>query len=167
VSPRPRVPPPPLDVEAILGTLDRHGVEYVLIGGLAARLHGSPLLTEDLDITPAPDRENLGRLAEALRELEARLRGAEDVEFPLDDRSLASTEILTMTSRAGWLDVCRRPAGEQSYETLAPNAETYELFGLRVRVASVDDLIRSKTAAGRDKDLQGLPALRELKRRRG
>jgi hypothetical protein len=80
VSPRPRVPPR-LDVEAILGALDRHGVDYVLIGGIAARLHGSPLLTEDVDITPALDRPNLARLAEALTELEARLRGAEDVAF--------------------------------------------------------------------------------------
>lgn len=167
MSPRPRAPAPPLDVEAILGTLARHDVEYVLIGGLAARIHGSPLLTEDLDITPALDRENLARLAAALQELGARLRGAEEVEFPLDDRSLASADVLTMTTRAGWLDVCSRPAGGQSYETLAPNAEAYELFGLRVRIASIDDLIRSKSAAGRDKDLRGLPALRELQRRRG
>jgi hypothetical protein len=167
VSPRPRVPPPPLDVEAILGALDRHRVVYVLIGGLAARLHGSPLLTEDLDITPEASRDNLARLALALQELDARLRGAEEVDFPLDDRSLASANVLTMTTQAGWLDICSRPAGGQSYETLAPNAETYELFGLRVRVASVDDLIRSKSAAGRDKDLRGLPALRELQRRRG
>ena len=99
MSPRPRVPPP-LDVEAILGALDRHRVEYVLIGGLAARIHGSPFLTEDLDITPALDRENLARLATALQELGARLRGAEEVEFPLDDRSLASADVLTMTTRA-------------------------------------------------------------------
>lgn len=165
MSPRPRVPPP-LDVEAILGTLDRHKVEYVLIGGLAARLHGSPLLTEDLDITPEASRDNLARLALALQELEARLRGPEEVEFPLDDRSLASADELTMTTQAGWLDICRRPVGGQSYATLAPNAETYEIFGLRVRVASIDDLIRSKSAPGRDKDLRGLPALRELQRRR-
>ena len=165
MSPRPRVPPPPLDVEALLSALDRHGVDYVLIGGLAARLHGSPLLTEDIDITPAVDQENLTRLAAALRELEARLRGAEDVDFPLDDRSLASAETLTTTTRAGWLDVCSRPAGGQSYETLAPNAQTYELFGLHVRVASLDDVIRSKEAASRDKDLRSLATLRELQER--
>jgi hypothetical protein len=90
VSSPPRGLPPPIDVAAILDALDRHGVEYVLVGGLAARLHGSPLLTDDLDITPASDRENLERLANALRELEARLPGPEDVEFPLDARSLAS-----------------------------------------------------------------------------
>ena len=167
MSPRRRVPPPPLDVEALLGALDRHGVEYVLIGGLAARLHGSPLLTEDVDITPSVDRENLTRLAAALRELEARLRGAEDVEFPLDDRSLASAETLTMTTRAGWLDLCTRPAGGQSYDTLAPNAQTYELFGFRVRVASLDDVIRSKEAASRDKDLRSLATLRDLQKRLG
>jgi hypothetical protein len=166
VSSPPRGLPPPIDVAAILGALDRHGVEYVLIGGLAARLHGSPLLTDDLDITPASDRENLGRLADALRELEARLRGAEDVELPLDARSLGSSELLTMTTRAGWLGVCGRPAGGQSYETLAPAAELYELFGFQIRVAGLDDLIRSKTAAGRDKDLRALPMLHELRRRR-
>lgn len=166
MSSRPRGLPPPIDVATILDALDRHGVEYVLVGGLAARLHGSPLLTDDLDITPASDGENLGRLAKALRELEARLRGAEDVEFPLDVRSLASSELLTMTTRAGWLDICWRPAGGQSYETLASAAEPYELFGLRIRVASLDDLISSKSAAGRDKDLRALPMLRELRRRR-
>src|SRR5205085_1555214 len=98
---------------------------------------------------------------------EARLRVAEDVACPLYYRSLASAETLTMTTRAGWLDLCTRPAGGQSYDTLAPNAHTYELFGFRARVASLDDVIRSKEAASRDKDLRSLATLRDLQKRLG
>jgi hypothetical protein len=157
LSPRRVEAPPPLDVEAILRAFDRHGVDYVLIGGIAAVLHGSPMATWGVDLTPAPSRENLRRLASALREL----------EVPLDDRSLASDEILKMTTSAGWLGLYRQPAGEQSYETLAPNAESYDVFGLSVRVSSPDDVIHSKLALARNSDLRSVPLLCELQRRRG
>ena len=77
----------PLDPEALFCALDRHGVAYVLIGGLAATLHGSALVTNDADITPRRDRDNLDRLAAALRELNARLRTSTEpdgVSFPCD-----------------------------------------------------------------------------------
>ena len=63
--------------EELLGTLERHGVRYVLIGGLAATLHGSPLRTGDADICPARDAANLERLAQALQEIDARIRTAD------------------------------------------------------------------------------------------
>jgi len=156
LSRKPGAVPPPLDVERIVDALHRHAVEYILIGGLAAAMHGSPVATWSLDLTPAADDENVARLTDALR----------DLDISLDDQSLASDEILTMTTSAGWLGVCWRPAGGQSYETLIPTAETYDLFGLSVRVASLDDLIRSNLALARHRDLATVPMLRELRRRR-
>jgi hypothetical protein len=106
--------PPALEVEPLLEALDRHQVDYVLIGGLAARLHGSPLMTFDIDITPSTDRDNLARLAGALRELDAKLRVSgrdEPVDFPLDERSFDSFTAMTLVTRHGLLDVRLRPTG--------------------------------------------------------
>jgi hypothetical protein len=157
--------PAPLDIEGLLRLLDRRRVRYVLIGGLAARIHGSPDLTEDVDITPERSRENLARLAAALREIHARLRGAEDVECPIDERKLASADVFTLTTDFGMLDLCFRPAGRQTYEQLSERAQAFEVFGLEIAVASLADIIDSKTAAGRNKDLRALPTLRLLEER--
>ena len=140
-------------------------MKYVLIGGVAARLHGSPDLTEDVDITPEESRENLTRLAVALREIGARLRGAEHVEWPIDAHALEAADIFTLTTDLGMLDLCFRPGGEQTYEQLAKHAQTFEIFGLEIPVASLDDIIESKVAAGRNKDLRALPTLRLLQDR--
>ena len=162
---QPAPAPPPLDIEKLLDVLDRHDVRYVLIGGVAARLHGSPDLTEDVDITPERSRVNLRRLGAALREIHARLRGAEDVDWPVDERALGNVEVLTLTTDCGLLDICFRPAGGQSYEQLTANAQAYDVFGVRIAVASLDDIIASKTAAGRNKDLRGLATLHALRER--
>ena len=160
---------PALDIERILTTLDRHGVDYVLIGGLAARLHGSPLLTEDVEITPSTEQDNLGRLAEAVKEMEARLRVAgapeEGVPFEFDARSFRSSTSMTLVTRYGFVDLCFRPDGTGGYPDLIEAAETYEVYGMRIKVASLGDVIRSKTAAGRERDLQALPTLRALEER--
>jgi hypothetical protein len=159
----------PLDIEAILRTLDRHGVEYILIGGLAARLHGSPLLTDDVDITPAAQKSNVQRLVAALRELGAELRvaGIDDgLHFDFDEESFHSTTAMTLTTRDGPLDLCFQPAGTGGFPDLTEHAEEYEVFGLTIRVASLDDIIRSKQAAGRDVDLQALPTLQALRERK-
>jgi hypothetical protein len=156
LSRKPVAAAPPLDVERILDALDGQSVAYILIGGIAASLHGSPLATWGVDITPSADEGNLGRLAAALRDL-----GAPDGEL------FAARDPLTLTTPAGLLGVYRRPPGGQSYATLATRAETYEVFGLRVRVASLDDLIKSKLALARNKDLAAVPYLLELQRRRG
>jgi predicted nucleotidyltransferase len=157
--------PRALDIEQLVHVLDRHGVRYVLIGGVAARLHGSPELTEDIDITPERSRENLTRLAAALQEMHARLRGAEDIEWPIDARALEAADIFTLVTDLGMLDVCFRPAGEQTYDQLVAHAQTVQVFGVKIAVASLDDIIESKTRAGRNKDLRALPTLRTLQER--
>jgi hypothetical protein len=150
----------------MLRTLERHGVRYVLIGGLAATLHGSPLRTGDAHVCPARDRENLERLAAALRELQARVRAADTADglaFACDARFLSEVEILNLTTVYGDLDIAFRPHGTTGYDDLAPSSVRYDLEGLIVPVASLDDVIRSKRAAGRLKDEAALPTLETLR----
>jgi hypothetical protein len=148
-----------------LRTLTEHGVRFVMIGGVAAAAHGSPSLTGDLDICYSRDPENLDRLAAALAELHATLRGADpDVGFVLDAASLAAGGHFTLTTDAGDLDVLGTPAGTDGFVDLDANAVDVDLDGLVVRVASLGDLIRMKRAAGRPKDrveLEILGALRD------
>jgi hypothetical protein len=153
-----------VDPLEILRALERHGVRYVLIGAAAARIAGAPVVTEDVDVTPATDRENLERLAAALRDLGARLRSSAELEgvpFPLEAEMLTGAEMWTLTTSAGDLDVCFMPAGTGGYDDLRREASPERLGqGLIVTVASLRDVIRSKEAAGRDKDLAQLPLLR-------
>jgi hypothetical protein len=138
----------------VFETLERHGVRYVVIGGVGARLLGSSTVTRDTDICYERSPENLERLAEALRELGAELRGvSEPVPFLLDARTLAAGDHFTFTSRAGDVDILGTPAGVEGFAELAREAVTLNLGDLTVSVASIDDLIRMKRAAGRPKDL--------------
>lgn len=147
----------------ILEVLQRHDVRFVLIGAAAAIAQGSPIPTEDVDITPARDQVNLERLAAALRELGAKLRTPTDaVEFPVDGPFLNVGEIWTLTTPHGDLDISFFPSGTRGYEDLRRDAVELELGpGLTITVASLADVIRSKQAAGRLKDLGQLPALRQ------
>lgn len=137
-----------------LATLQRHAVEFVVIGGVAGRLWGSPTMTNDVDISYARDRANLEHLATALRELGARLRGVDDdVPFQLDAVTLANGQNFTFTTNLGPLDILGLPAGIRDFRELAVNAATFDLGdGVTVKVCDLDDLIRMKRAAGRPKD---------------
>jgi hypothetical protein len=157
---------PRFQPEEIFRALERHGVRYVLIGGLAATLHGSNLRTGDVDICPAADPDNLVRLAEALREMEARVRApgaTEGLRFACDAEILARTELANLTTRFGDFDLSFRPSGTDGYEDLRQGASDLDLDGLSVPTASLDDVIRSKEAAGRAKDQAHLPVLRLLR----
>lgn len=153
------------DPVAILRVLESHGVRFVLIGGIAARLRGAPLLTEDLDIAPDAAADNLARLAAALAELGALLRTAAEpngVEFPIEPELLAAADSWTLVTSHGDLDLVVAPAGTGGYPDLARSAEllTVSDDGLAVPVAALGDIIRSKEAAGREKDRAALPLLR-------
>ena len=151
----------PDDVVRLLG---RHGVRYVLIGGLAAVTQGASLVTQDVDLCHARDADNLARLADALREVHATLRGADpSLPFRLDARTLAKGDAFTFTTDLGAIDLLATPAGTDGYEDLARTADAFELFGHRVLVASLDDLIRMKRAAGRTKDLLAVEELGALR----
>lgn len=166
----PELEPVELDAEGIVAALNRHGVEYVVIGGYAALLHGSPTVTIDLDITPSPDPDNLDRLAAALRDLGAKLRASgvdELLTVPLDRRTFEQfPTFVNLRTDCGDLDISLRPAGPAGktfdYAELA-RSSVVVLLPEPVTVASLDDVIASKRAAGRPKDLVALPLLLELR----
>jgi hypothetical protein len=145
--------------------LDGFGVEFILIGGLAANLHGSPSVTMDIDICHERSMPNLEKLAECLRFLEARLRGVdEDVPFLVEAESLRAGDSFTFSTVNGSLDCLGTPAGTDGYADLERNAVPMHLDSLEIGVASLDDLMRMKRAAGRPKDrveLEILGALRQ------
>lgn len=162
------------DPDRILEILDRHGVDYVLVGGVAARVHGAERVTADIDCVPAADEENLRRLADALVELGARLRvgGMSDEEarqlpLRLDAVTLAAFGSSTWTTDAGPLDLLvelRDPSGgRHPYGDLASRALEVTVGDLIISVASLDDIIASKKYAGRRKDLDALPELQALR----
>lgn len=150
----------------MLRRLEGHGVRYVVIGGVGATLHGSPLPTRDADICPARDAPNLDSLAAALQEMGARIRtpdAAGGLPFPCDAVFLGQMKLLNLTTRFGDLDLSFEPSGTSGYDELSPRAVRYDLGdGLLVRVAALEDIIRSKEAANREKDRQALPTLRLL-----
>jgi hypothetical protein len=152
-----------LRAEEIIAILGRHQVRYVVIGGLAAVLHGSPIITADADICPARDKENLRRLADALRDLQARLRVAgqpEGVAFPYDEVFLANVQVLNLTTPYGDLDLSYIPSGTGGYDDLVRDASKISIGSLQVHVASLEDIIRSKEVANREKDRAAVPILR-------
>lgn len=162
---------PLLRADLLLRELLDAEVRFVLIGGLAAQVHGSPSLTGDVDVCFALERDNLRRLAGALTSLTAIRRGMPtEVSPPLDDRALRAGDVFTLSTRYGDLDLLAHPDPGLDFEALLGRSITAEILGVPVRVAGLDDLIAMKRAAGRPKDrieLEILGALREEIDRRG
>ena len=152
----------------MLRVLVEHDIEFVLIGGLAATLYGSPHVTTDVDISPASTPANLERLSAALMALQARIRiegVPEGLPFDPAASLLARASILNLTTRFGDLDLTLQPSGTTGYGDLIEAAISLDIGEVRVVVASLDDVIRSKEAADREKDRLTLPTLRRLKER--
>jgi hypothetical protein len=149
----------------VFAALDRHGVRYILVGGLAAILHGAPHVTTDADIVPELGRDNLERLSAALRELNARIRVAGEpagVPFDHSAESLARVQMWNLVTDRGNVDIAFVPSGTRGYDDLSRDAHPITVRGIDVPVASLADVIRSKEAAGRDRDRLVLPVLRRL-----
>lgn len=158
----------PFDPEEILRVLEHHGVRYVLIGGLAATLYGSPHVTTDVDIAPDRAKRNLKSLARALDDLDARIRVEGEPDGLPFDRSAAMLDrvsLMNLTTRAGDLDLSFEPVGTGGFADLRRHAVEIEIRGLRIPVAALADVIRSKEAADREKDRLVLPTLRRLHER--
>lgn len=154
----------PFRARDLLRVLVEHGVDFVVIGGIAGVARGSAYMTEDLDIAYAREPDNLHRLAVALAQLDARLRGApEDVAFLLDAETLKQGAHFTFETASGPLDILDRPDGSPPYAELKRRAgEPLDVDGLPVLVASLDDLIAMKEATGRPRDRVVASELREL-----
>jgi len=158
------VKPRPFDPERALETLLRHGVRFVVIGGIAGRLRGSTTVTNDLEVCYARDRKNLGALATALEELGAMLRDApEGLPFRPDVAALAAGDHFTFATKAGNLDCIGTPAGSRGFQDLIAGATIMPIGRLRVPVVALEDLIRLKEASGRAKDRAELEILGALK----
>ena len=155
---------PDFEPDAILAALVRHGVHFVVIGGFAGSVQRSPLMTTDVDVVPDNDRANLDRLSAALTELEAKIRNGDEEPLPFahDATSLGAAVFWNLTTKHGDLDITFTPSGTSGYPDLVREAFTITLSGNPVQIASLADIIRSKEAAGRDKDRRALPILREL-----
>lgn len=152
----------------MLRTLVGYQVDFIVIGGIAAASRGSPVATIDLDVCYSRDPRNLQKLSAALREMHAQLRGVdEDVPFILDAKMLAAGDSFTLTTELGDLDILGTPAGTDGFRDLATGAGQVEVEGVAVKVASVEDLIRMKRAAGRTKDVPHIALLEALMDRSG
>ena len=155
-----------LQAEEIFGCLARHRVRYIVIGGLAAVLHGSPLATFDVEVCPSTDSGNLERLARALKEMDARIRtpdAPDGLRFGCDAAFLARVSLLNLVTRFGDLDLSFTPSGTDGYSDLERRAQSMRIRDFEIPVAALDDVIRSKEAANRGKDRLALPLLRRLK----
>jgi hypothetical protein len=154
-----------LRAKEIIATLAAHRVAYVMVGGLAAVLHGSPTTTTDADICPDRSLKNLERLARALREMHARIRTTAEpdgVDFACDAGFLSRLKMVNLTTDFGDFDLTFEPAGFAGYDELAVRALDVPVGGAVAKVASLADIIRSKETANRDKDRATLPILYAL-----
>jgi hypothetical protein len=159
-----RVPAAPDRVFAadeILSVLDAHGVDFVVIGGIAVQAHGYIRSTQDLDIIVRPDIANLSRVSEALADLEAELRTPGSLRLS-DPHQLRRAPLIPVMTSAGPLDIVHveHVAGPpRSYDALKSGALVVALRGIEIAVAGLSDLIRMKRAAGREHDLMDIEAL--------
>jgi predicted nucleotidyltransferase len=157
---------PELRLRALLLKLTQGGVDFVVIGGVAVILQGSPRFTKDLDICYALEQDNLDRLGDVLIELQAKLRTVdEDVPFVPDGRTLRQTQILTLTTDDGQIDLLASPDGAPGYPDLRAKANAIDIEGVTVRIASIDDLLAMKRAAKRPADLIDIESLEAARRR--
>ena len=160
---------PPLKLQPLLETLSRHGVDFVVIGGVAGLIHGSAFPTYDFDVAYARDANNLRRLAAALQDLGVRLRNAPaDLPFVADEATLAAGANFTFETEFGDFDILGHVAGNRGYDELRARSWAAEIAGFPVRVASIDDLIGMKRTASRPKDhivADELVVIAELRRK--
>lgn len=141
----------PLDISKLFAVLAGYDIDFVVIGGVAAQVHGHRRTTMDLDLTPDPDPENLRRLSAALSELEASPAGSAEA---------------ALHTRHGQIHILKEPKGARPFDEMRERALLVDLDGNDVAIVSLDDLIRMKRAAGRPGDLEDIATLTEVERQR-
>jgi hypothetical protein len=151
------------DVERQIRLVGEFQIKCVLVGGVAATVHGSSIPTQDLDLCYSRDSANLTKVVEALRSVNATLRGApKDIPFILDEETLRRGLNFTFDTSVGKLDLLGEVSGVGVYADCFENADEAELFGYSYRVLALEKLIDAKRAAGRPKDLIALPELETI-----
>lgn len=150
-------------LERLLAALVDGGVDFILVGGVAARAHGSARLTQDVDVSYSRSAPNLARLVAALAPLQPYLRGAPPgLPFEWSVATLRAGLNFTLTTTAGDIDLLGEIVGGGRYEDLLPHTITVTAFGRELRLLDLPWLIHVKRAAGRPKDLEVLAELEAL-----
>ncbi|OGQ47758.1 MAG: hypothetical protein A3H42_05355 [Deltaproteobacteria bacterium RIFCSPLOWO2_02_FULL_46_8] len=153
-----------IQFKKLIDALDQQNARYVIIGGLAAVIHGSAYITNDLDICYERSEKNLTSLVKALFPFHPQLRGPKEDNLPFlfDERTLKNGMNFTLKTDLGDIDLFGEIQGIGSYKQMIPNAEKMELFNHPCLIISLPDLILSKKSAGRKKDLLVLDELEAL-----
>jgi hypothetical protein len=156
------------DIPALLRALVRHRVDFIIVGGVAATMHGSARVTQDLDIVYARDEGNLARLVGALRRHRPYPRGApRGLPFTWDMETLRRGLNFTLTTDLGDLDLLGEITGGGTHDELFPHSIEVEAFGFRCRCLDLDTLVRVKRAAGRPRDLEAVAELQVIREESG
>jgi predicted nucleotidyltransferase len=156
-----------IDLERALRVLAEGGVDFIVVGGVAARAHGSARLTDDLDVVYARAPANIERLAAALAPHAPYLRGAPPgLPFRLDPDTIRRGLNFTLTTTFGDLDLLGQITGGGAYEDLLPESAVLAVFGIECRCLNLERLILVKRAAGRPRDLEAVAELEALREER-
>lgn len=152
-----------MDFPKLLRLLTEHGVEFIIIGGVAAVIHGSSRLTQDLDVVYRRSPQNIARLAHALHEQAPYLRGAPPgLPFQWSEATIRMGLNFTLQTSLGPLDLLGEVTGGGRYEDLLGHTIDVEMFSFRCRCLDLEALIRTKRAVGRPKDLEAIAELEAI-----
>lgn len=159
-------PERPLDLRELFRVLAEHAVDYLVIGGVAAQVHGRRRTTMDLDVTPAPDPENFMRLAAALVALDAHPRElGPSAPAPTAEQLRVAPVVPPLATRHGELHILNEVPGAAAYAGMRTRALSTDLDGIAVRIVGVDDLIRMKQTSARPSDIEDIEVLTTVARR--
>ncbi|HEY1833663.1 MAG TPA: hypothetical protein VGG08_04440 [Solirubrobacteraceae bacterium] len=156
---------PDFEAEGIFAVLEQHGVEYVVVGGVAVQAHGHVRMTNDLDLIPAPTHPNLEHLAAALRQLDARILNPGSERLAIDAKMLPRATLWQLSTALGDIDLLHDAPGAAPYEQLRSRALVIALGDQEIPIVGRDDLISMKRASGRPVDLEDIAALTEPEHR--
>lgn len=161
---------PDLDIRGLLGELVHGGVDFLVIGGVAVGYHGHVRATKDVDVVPAPDPENLEKLARVLQRLETKVEGADEFDEgelpdPLDPEALGLGGNWVLLTRLGRLDIMQWIGDDGLWRKLSPAAIEDVIGDLPIKMVSYEDLVTLKEQAGRPEDLADLERLRQARER--
>jgi predicted nucleotidyltransferase len=156
----------PLDLGELFRALAEHGVDFLVIGGVAAQVHGHRRTTKDLDVTPAPDPTNFERLADALVALDAHpVELGANAPIPTAEQLQLAAIVPPLATRHGELHILNDVPGATAYAGMRARALTTDLDGIAVHIVGLDDLVRMKQATGRPGDIEDIEALASVARR--
>ncbi len=151
------------DFQKIIVALSQAGVDFVIVGGLAATAHGSSRLTQDIDVVYSRAADNIDRLVRSLAPFEPYLRGVPvGLPFEWSGATIERGLNFTLTTTIGDIDLLGEITGGGRYEDLLSHSQEMEFFGRRCKCLDLPTLVRVKRAAGRPKDLEVIAELEAL-----